>query len=77
MSSKLPQISGERLARVLVKLGFVLVNQKGSHMKFVKEYDNKTKETIMVYAHHTVKKGTLARILDQLNISVEELKSLL
>ncbi len=65
------------MGRVLVKLGFVLVNQKGSHMKFVKEYSNKTKETIMLYAHHTIKKGTLARMLDQLNIDVEKLKSLL
>ena len=45
-------------------------------MKFEKQY-GKYKETIMLYAHHTVKKGTLSRIMDQLNINVEELKKLL
>lgn len=64
------------MGRVLVKLGFVLVNQKGSHMKFVKQ-SGKNKESIMLYTHHTLAKGTLSGIMDQLNLTPEELKKLL
>jgi|SRR3989344_5225496 len=39
--------------------------------------DPTVKETVMLYAHHTIKKGTLSGIMDQLNLSVEELKLLL
>lgn len=76
MPDKLPQISGERMGRVLTKLGFVLVNQRGSHMKFVRG-SGPSKETIMIYAHHTLKKGTLSSMIDQLDLTIEKLKSLL
>ena len=64
------------MVRVLVKLGFILVHQKGSHMKFERTSRGK-KETIVFYNHHTVKKGILTNIIDQLGLSVEELKELL
>ena len=45
-------------------------------MKFVKQ-DQKNKESIMLYSHHTLAKGTLSGIMDQLNLTPEELKKLL
>jgi len=76
MSNKLPQISGERMGRVLMKLGFILANQRGSHMKFIRPRGT-SKEIIMVYEHHTIKKGKLSAILGQLELTVEEFKKLL
>jgi len=59
---KLPQISGRELGKLLVKAGFELVGQKGSHTKFVR-LEGKYKRTIIVPDHKILKKGTLASIV--------------
>ncbi len=76
MSDKLPQISGERMTRVLVKLGFKLKHQTGSHMKFVKT-ERGVSTILIVYQHHTLKKGSLSRMLNRLHLSTKEFKELL
>ncbi len=75
MGDKLPQISGERLGRVLLKLGFVLLSQRGSHMKFVRNI-NLSKEIMIVPNHKILKKGMLGNLLKQLKLSVEGLREL-
>ena len=75
MPSKLPQISGKELSRVLTRLGFELKSSKGSHRKFVR----KTKigqETIVFADHKTIKKGILSAVLKRLNLNVDEFKKL-
>lgn len=64
------------MARILIRLGFQLRNQKGSHMKFIKKHDY-GKEIIIIPNHKTLRSGTLANILNKLNLSIEKLKEFL
>ena len=65
---KLPQISGIELIKRLKKFGFVIVRQKGSHIRLEK---NTAEGTIKVTIpdHKVLKKGTLNQV-----IKVTELK---
>ncbi len=68
MSPKLPVISGEKLIKILVKKGFVVRRQTGSHIILQKE-----RIVFSVPNHKVLKKGTLKSILNQAEISIEEL----
>jgi predicted RNA binding protein YcfA (HicA-like mRNA interferase family) len=64
---ELPVLSGQKAIKVLVKLGFVVVRQKGSHV-FLQRGD----DTVTVPLHNPLKKGTLKSILKQANVSLDE-----
>ncbi len=71
---KLPVISGKELVKVLKKIGFSVVSQKGTHIK-MRHPDGRT---AIIPNHKTIKKGTLKKgILNPLSISVGELTKLL
>lgn len=72
MSPKLPIISGDKLIKSLVKKGFVVRRQTGSHIVMQKE-----RIVFAVPLHKELKKGTLRRILKQAEISIEELAELI
>ena len=73
---KLPQISGREMGRILVRLGFYLKSQKGSHMKFVRERDMR-KEIIIVPDHKVLQKGTLNDILKKVDLrNIDDLRKL-
>ena len=76
MSSVLPQISGAKMGKILVRLGFELRSQEGSHMKYQK-IENNIKIILIIPKHKTLKKGTLSGILNHLEITPIELKKLL
>jgi len=59
---RLPQISGKELVKRLMKLGFVVTRQRGSHIRIEKN----TKD-------RTIKKGTLTRIVKDSGITPEEI----
>lgn len=69
---KLPQISGLELIKILKKHGFVIVRQKGSHIRLEK---NTEKETIKITVpnHPILKKGTLIHIIKDAGLTEEEL----
>jgi predicted RNA binding protein YcfA (HicA-like mRNA interferase family) len=73
---KLPSISGARLVRALKRAGFVELRQKGSHVSLEKRTDEGTYRTV-VPQHDTLHKGTLARILKQAGLTIEQLLNLL
>ncbi len=73
---KLPQLSGKQMGRILVRLGFYLKSQKGSHMKFVRERDMR-KEIIIVPNHKVLQKGTLSDILKKTDIRNDDLNELM
>lgn len=74
---KLPQISGKEMGRILVRLGFYLKSQKGSHMKFVRERDIK-REILIVPNHRVLSKGTLNDILKAIDVhDLDDLKKLM
>ena len=72
---KLPQISGKELGRVLTRLGFVFMNQKGSHMKFTRSVAGR-KDIIVIPNHKIIHRGTLLNILKRLNLGIEKLREL-
>ena len=71
---KLPQISGIELAKRLTKKGFMIIRQRGSHMRLQKITSSKIIK-ITVPNHHTIKKGTLNRIIKDSELSPEEVFS--
>jgi predicted RNA binding protein YcfA (HicA-like mRNA interferase family) len=74
---KLPSVSGKETVKALMRDGFVLVSQRGSHIKVRKFLQPIGKTTIIVPNHKEVKKGTLARILKQANITPNKFRRLL
>lgn len=76
MSPKLPVISADDLVRALEKFGYVVVRQKGSHIRMSHSSDPQRK-SITVPRHKTLKRGLLRRILRDTRISVEQLTSAL
>lgn len=70
---KLPQISGRELIKILNKFGFVVVRQRGSHVRLEKISPEEIIK-ITVLMHNQLKKGTLNQIIKDSKISEEELE---
>jgi predicted RNA binding protein YcfA (HicA-like mRNA interferase family) len=70
MGSKYPVLAPEKIIRVLLKLGFYKVSQKGSHVKYKK--DGEPTRIVIIPMHYEVAKGTLQSILEQAGITLEE-----
>jgi len=74
---KLPTASGKETVKALMKDGFVLVSQRGSHIKLRKFHHPMGKTTITIPNHKELRKGTLARILQQAGIDRDKFRQLL
>ncbi len=73
--AKLSIITPERLAKVLVKRGFVLDRTRGSHHAY---YNPEMNVTIVIPFHKKeVGKGLLLKIINQAGLTREELIELL
>jgi predicted RNA binding protein YcfA (HicA-like mRNA interferase family) len=64
---ELPHLSGAEIVRVLERLGFVVVRQRGSHIILRREARG-----FVVRNHREVKVGTLAGLLRQAGVTPEE-----
>ncbi len=73
---KLPILSGKDLIKVLSKIGFVYVRTRGSHAILNKQ-GLKGKITIPVPLHSELAKGTLRSIMNQAELTLEDLLKLL
>jgi len=69
---KMPVLSGERVVKLLLDSGFVQVGQKGSHVK-LKEIHDEKKRPVIVSLHKELASGTLASVLRQAGMTIEEL----
>ncbi len=69
---KSPQISGLELIKKLRYFGFVVVRQKGSHIRLEKNTLGSTIK-LTVPNHPTLKTGTLHRILKDAGLQVEDI----
>lgn len=67
MPPSLPRISGAEAIRVLEKLGFSVVRQKGSHVVLRRGFAG-----CVVPLHRELKIGTLSGVLKQAGVSVGE-----
>jgi len=70
--AKLPVLSGAQVIRLLSHLGFIKVGQKGSHVK-LRGIRNGKKRIVIVPFHKELAPGTLASILRQADLTIEEL----
>ena len=67
---KLPVVSAKEVIRVLGKLGFKPIRQKGSHIQF--EHTDRRLVTVPMHPGRDLGKGLLKRILRDLEISAED-----
>jgi len=73
VSPSLPIVSGREVVRALAKVGFVEVNQRGSHLKL----RNEMNRTVIVPLHRELARGTLRSILRQADLTVDAFTELL
>ena len=77
---KLPVVSGDKVIKLLLKLDYKIIRQKGSHIRLQKITDAGV-HNITVPDHPEIAKGTLNDILSKVaiwnNISKEKLIELL
>ena len=73
--TKVPSSSYREVIRALRRDGWVVVRQKGSHIRLQKHTPTETLK-LTVPAHSPIKRSTLAHILKQAGLSVEQFKKL-
>ena len=73
--SKVPQLAYDAIVRALQRDGWVVVRQRGSHIRLQKHTSAETLK-IIVPAHRPVKRSTLAHILKQARMTVDRLLEL-
>lgn len=66
---KLLVISGKKVIKILLKKGYTIKNQKGSHVHL----QHPTKRPLTVPYHKIIAKGTLKEIIKQAELTEEDL----
>ena len=72
---KLPVISAKELIKVLFKLNFRIVHQRGSHIKLKRQIGTK-EQIITIPNHKIIRKGALKNILRILDLTNDDLINL-
>jgi len=72
--SRLPQVSGADVVKALLRKGFTVRRQHGSHI--ILRRDDPFSQTV-VPAHKQIDRGTLRAILRQSDIGIDEFVSLI
>lgn len=71
MSEKVPSLNYQQVINALKRDGWVVVRQKGSHIRLQKHLFSETLK-IVVPAHKPIKRSTLSHILKQAHLSVSD-----
>lgn len=74
--SKVPSLSYQKIISALQRDSWIVVRQKGSHIRLEKKLPDETLK-ITVPAHKPVKRTTLAKILKQARIDLDYFLDLL
>ena len=74
--SKVPSLSYTEVIRALQRDSWVVVRQKGSHIRLQKHLPTEVLK-VTVPAHRPIKRSTLSHILKQARLSVEQFNGLL
>lgn len=69
--SKVHNLNYDKVINALQRDGWVIVRQKGSHIRLQKHIENKVLK-IIVPAHKPIKRSTLSHILKQARITVDD-----
>lgn len=74
--TEIPSLSYVKIVNALQRAGFVVVRQRGSHIRLQKRiFEGVIKLTVP--AHKPIKKTTLAKIIKEAKLTVEEFRNLL
>ncbi|MGI8539696.1 MAG: type II toxin-antitoxin system HicA family toxin [Rubrobacteraceae bacterium] len=76
MSRKVPSLSYEKVIRTLQRDGWIVVRQRGSHIRLQKRTEDETLK-ITVPAHKPAKRSTLSHILKQARLDLDHFSDLL
>lgn len=74
--TKVPSLNYEKLIKALQRDGWVVVRQKGSHIRLQKHIKEEVLK-LTIPAHKPIKRSTLSHVLKQARIPVDQLKLLL
>jgi predicted RNA binding protein YcfA (HicA-like mRNA interferase family) len=74
--TKVPSLNYDRVVQALRRDGWVVVRQRGSHIRLQKHAPDETLK-LVVPAHRPIKRSTLAHILKQARLTVEQFERLL
>ena len=74
--SKVPSLNYNEVVRALQRDGWVVVRQRGSHIRLQKRTPVETLK-LVVPAHRPIKRSTLAHILKQARLTAEQFRELL
>jgi len=74
VSPRQPVVSGERLVKALANDGWSIARQRGSHVRLKKPGH---RVALVVPLHKGIRKGTLAGILRDADLSTDDLRQLL
>ncbi len=69
--SKIPSLNYDKVIKALQRDGWVIVRQRGSHIRLQKHIENETLK-IIVPAHKPIKSSTLSHILKQARITIDD-----
>jgi len=74
--TKVPSLNYDLVIRALRRDGWVIVRQRGSHIRPQKHTAGETLK-VTVPAHRPIKRSTLSHLLKHTRLSVEEVNALL
>ncbi len=74
--SVVPSLSYDQVIRALQRDGWIVVRQKGSHIRLQKHTTTETLK-LTVPAHRPIKRTTLSHILKQARLTIEEFNGFL
>lgn len=69
MSSKYPVLPPDKIIKIMKKLGFQKISQKGSHAKYINQISGRI---FIIPMHYEIAKGTLKSILEQADVELED-----
>ncbi len=74
--SKVPSLNYEKVIQALRRDSWVVVRQRGSHIRLQKQTADETLK-IIIPAHRPIKRSALSHILKQARLSVDQFLELL
>ena len=69
--NKIPSLNYDKVIKVLQRDGWVIVRQRGSHIRLQKHIEKETLK-LTVPAHKPIKRSTLSHILKQARITADD-----
>lgn len=74
--TKVPSLNYDKVVKALQRAGFIVVRQKGSHVRMQKRVEGETIK-ITIPAHKPIKRSTLSYILKSADLPLDEFLSFL